>query len=481
LLLDADSVASVKVTSLASFWVLPHVSLGAVTAGYADHPEGAERDPSCVPLIVARYTHPMLTELLILLALVLVNGLFSGAEIATVTVRKTRIEQLLQEGHPGARAMAELRANPERFLATVQIGITVVGAAAAAYGGDTLADRLGPMLTPWLGPQGHTVAFVVVVAGLSFASLVLGELVPKSLALRAGESYALRVSRPLLMLAWVARPLVWLLTQSSNLVLRLFGDRTSFTEARVSSDELKAMLEEAGDAGVLHPRVGEIASRAMDLNELRAYEVMVPRNRIQAIRQEATLEEFRRFVSDVVHARIPVFEGTVDRIVGYVSVRDAFTNPAGHTTLVGLTRPITFVPESMRAIETLRSLQSHGAELAIVVDEHGGTAGLLTREDLAEELFGEASGTSSAEGVHPEPDGSYLIEGSATLREVNRTLELGLPETDEWSTVAGLAVGLARRIPAKGEKFVIPNGPTLEIVDASPRRVRAVRVTPQAP
>jgi len=423
------------------------------------------------------YTPCMFTELLVLLALILVNGLFSGAEIATVTVRKTRIDQLVQERKAGARAMAELRANPERFLATVQIGITVVGAAAAAYGGDTLADRLGPMLTPWLGPQGHTVAFVVVVAGISYASLVLGELVPKSLALRAGESYALAVARPLLLLAMVARPLVWLLTLSSNIVLRLFGDSTSFTEARVSSDELKAMLEEAGDVGVLHPRIGEIASRAMDLNELRAYEVMVPRNRIQAIRKEATIDEFRAFVRDTMHARIPVFEGSVDRIVGYVTVRDAFTNPEGHETLAGLSRPITFVPVSMRAINILRSLQAHGAELAIVVDEHGGTAGLLTREDLAEELFGAASGTTEVEGSKREADGSYLIDGSATLRELNRTLELNLPETDDWSTVAGMCVGLLGRIPAKGEKIAIPNGAMLEIVDASPRSVRAVRVT----
>ena len=419
----------------------------------------------------------MLVELLVLFALIMVNGVFSGAEIATVTVRRTRIEQLVQEGKTSARAMAELRANPERFLATVQIGITVVGAAAAAYGGDTLADRLGPMLTPWLGEHGHRVAFVFVVAGISFASLVLGELVPKSLALRASEPYALAVARPLLMLSMIARPLVWLLTQSSNLVLRLFGDRTSFTEARVSSEELKAMLEEAGDAGVLHPIIGEIASRAMDLNELRAYEVMVPRARMVTIRVDATLEEFRTFVRDTKHTRIPLFEGTVDHIVGYVTVRDAFTNVDNHATVAGLSRTITFVPESMRAINVLRSLQSHGADLSIVVDEHGGTAGLLTREDLAEELFGEASEAGEVEGSHVQADGTLLVDGAATLREVNRTLELGLPETDDWSTVAGMCVGLLGRIPAKGEKVFIPNGPTLEIVDASPRRVRAVRVT----
>jgi putative hemolysin len=422
----------------------------------------------------------MVMELLVLLALVLMNGLFSGAEIATVTVRKTRIEQLVQEGRRSAKAIAVLRANPERLLATVQIGITVVGAAAAAYGGDTLADRLTPLLEPRLGPYAHQIAFTGVVALISYLSLVLGELVPKSLALRAGETYALLVARPLLGLAALARPLVWLLTKSSNAVLMLFGDKTSFTESRVSPDELKAMLEEAGEVGALHPRVGDIASRAMDLNELRAQDVMVPRNRILAIVKDATIEELRAFVVDVAHSRIPMFEGTIDQVVGYVSVRDAFASAGRHSTIWALRRPITFVPEAMRAVDILHALQTRGAELAIVVDEHGGTAGLVTREDLAEELFGEATRGEGAAGereIQSQPDGSVIVAGSASVRDVNRELGLRLPEADEWSTVAGLCVGLTGRIPTKGERFHVENGPTIEILDASPRRVRAVRLS----
>ncbi len=417
-----------------------------------------------------------------IVALVLVNGLFSGAEIATVTVRRTRIEQLLQEGRKSARAIAELRRDPERFLATVQVGITVVGAAAAAYGGDTLAERLVPLLSPALGMNAHRVAFVSVVGGISFLSLVLGELVPKSLALRAGESYALMVARPLLVLANTARPLIWLLTSSSNVVLRLFGDRTSFTEARVSPDELKAMLEEASEVGALHPRIGEIASRAMDLGDLRAGDVMVPRNRIVAIEKTASLEELRQALTTSSHSRVPVFEGDVDHVVGYVSLREAFLSGTGHPTLSNLVRAITFVPETMRAVDLLQTLQARGAELAIVVDEHGGTAGLLTREDLAEELLGAAtavvhSSTSGPEIVRQQ-DGSVLVSGSALVREVNRVLDLRLPETDNWSTMAGLCVGIAGRIPGKGERLSIPFVSELEIVDASPRRVRFVRLLP---
>lgn len=422
----------------------------------------------------------MLTELVVLLALVLVNGLFSGAEIAIVTVRKTRIEQLAEEGNRRARAIGHLRANPERFLATVQVGITVIGAAAAAYGGDTLANRLTPLFEPALGNHAHQVAFAIVVAGISYLSLVLGELVPKSLALRAAEPYALLVARPLLGLASLARPLVWLLTKSSNTVLKLFGDSTSFTEARISPDELKAMLEEAGEVGDLHPRIGEIAARAMDFDGLKAKDVMVPRTQIRSMSKDATIDELRRFVIDVPHSKIPLFEGDTDNIVAHVTVRDAFTSPDAQAILSTLSRPVRFVPESMRAIDILQSFQCQGTELAIVVDEHGCTAGLLTREDLAEELFGELNvpATAVSQEFQTQPDGSVIVAGATEIREVNRILHLRLPEIDDWSTMGGMSVAIAGRIPSKGELIQVPNGPAIEIVDASPRRVRAVRVLP---
>ncbi len=421
----------------------------------------------------------MSTEIAILVILVLINGLFSGAEIATVTLRKTRVEQLLQEGRPAAKAIAELRANPERFLATVQIGITVIGAAAAAYGGDTLAERLTPTLRPALGEAAHEASFVIVVAGISYLSLVLGELVPKSLALRSSETYALLVARPLLLLSVLTRPLVWLLTKSSNAVLALFGDSSSFTESRVSSDELKAMLEEAGKDGVLHPRVGEIASRAMALNELWARDVMVPRSQIDALPQTATVAELRAFVVEARHSRIPLFDRAVDQVTGYVSVRDAFIHEDRAAPLSDLLRPLTFVPEMMRAADVLQSLQAQGAALAIVVDEHGTTVGLITREDLAEELFGAATSAEAPaqqSEIEPQPDGSVIVAGVATVRELNRAMKLQLPETDDWITVGGMCVGLAGRIPAKGERVQVAGGPLLEILDASPRRVRSVRL-----
>ena len=224
----------------------------------------------------------ILTEVAIILALVAANGVFAGAEIAIISLRKTRLAQLVEEGRASARAVKRLRDSPGRFLATVQVGITVGGATAAAFGGASVAERLAPTLAriTGLAHYAHQLAFALVVALVSYLTLVLGELVPKSLALRASERYALLVARPLLALSSFARPIVWLLTQSSNLFLRPFGDRTTFTEARLSVEELEQLVDEAGRAGALDEPTAEIASRALAFRDLTAGDVMVPRTEV---------------------------------------------------------------------------------------------------------------------------------------------------------------------------------------------------------
>ncbi len=432
----------------------------------------------------------MWSDVLVILALVLVNGLLSGAEIAIVTLRKTRLQALVDEGKAAARAVSELRSTPERFLATVQVGITVVSAAAAVYSGDRLQARFVPTLErlPLVGEWAPELAFIGVVAFVSYLSLILGELVPKSLALRAPERYALLLGRPLLGLAQLARPVVWFLTSSSNIVLRVFRDRTSFTEARISPNELKAMLEEAGAGGALDPRASEIASRAIELTELVAADVMVPRAQMVALEKGAGIEDVRRAVASSGHSRIVVYEGTSDNVVGYVSVRDAFTKGAApanaNATVASWTRDVTFIPESMRAIDVLSELQEKSSHLAIVVDEHGGTAGLITREDLVEEVVGEML-SEHVRGRNRDlrlaPDGTALVSGLAAIRDINRALDLSLPEGnddgDTWTTISGLCTSLLGRIPEAGAEIQV-EGARLYVVDASPRRVRTVRIVP---
>jgi putative hemolysin len=430
----------------------------------------------------------MLTEVLIIVALVLVNGVFAAAEIAVVSLRGSRLQSLVAAGSTRARAIRRLRADPERFLATVQIGITVVGAVASAFGGASVAEDLRPLIEPipWLGRHADTVALGLIVALVSYLSLVLGELIPKSLALRFGEHYALWVAKPLLALSRLASPLVWFLTASSNVVLRLFGDHTTFTESRISPEELQQLVDEAAEAGAVDPNAGEIASRALDFGGLTAAQVMVPRARVVVLSRGTPDDEVRRIVLEKGHSRMPVYDGVIDNVIGYVNVKDilAASWKGGHLLLQDILRPAYFVAETTRAVELLNELRRRRTQLAIVMDENGMMSGIVTLEDLVEELVGEIFSEHDApapEMIHAEADGAFLIEGRTPVREVNRTLDLDLPEGEGWSTIAGLCLELSGRIPAAGEVIRAPDGATLEITDAIPRQVRRVRLRRKPP
>lgn len=428
----------------------------------------------------------MLTEFVVVVVLILVNGVFAAAEIAIVSLRRTRLQQLVEEGRAGAAAVAALRAHPERFLATVQIGITVVGATAAAFGGYSIAHHLEPALEPVVdavpGLAGHAeeVSLGIVVAVISYLSLVLGELVPKSLALRGAEFFALLLGRPLQVLAWLARPLVRLLTISSNVVLRPFSDRTNFIEARISTEELQQMVEEATEAGALNEHAGEIASRALEFDKLTLRDVMVPRGRVDALPVDAGEEQVREFLIARRRSRIPVYEGTMDNVLGYVSAKDviAVDWEKGAIVLRDLLRPAKVFPESVPAIDVLRFLQREHVRLAVAVDEHGALSGLVTFDDMVEELVGEVfSEDHDMEAPFvTAADGTVRARGDTPVRELNRELDLELPEGPDFTTVGGLCVHLAAGIPNRGARLAAGGGVVLVVEDSSPRAVRRVRV-----
>lgn len=423
----------------------------------------------------------MAYELSIILALVLVNGVLAGAEIAVISLRQGRLRELVDSGSRAALAAQTLRAHPERFFATVQVGITVVGAAAGAFGGATFADDLEGLLLKWplVAPWAGQIALVVVVTLLSYLSVVLGELVPKSLALKASERYALIVARPLLALSGLMRPLIWFLSASSNVVLRPFKDKTSFTEARLSADELVELMSEASRAGTVNPQAGEIAARALELPNLVASDVMVPRTSVVSLRRGASREELRRLMLEHTHSRFPVLEGEL--VVGYVSVKDVLSMAWEEALFVldDLLRPAFFVPPGKGAVQLLTEMRTRRVPFCVVVDEHGGMAGIVTLEDVLEELVGEIFSEHARQlpdFFHREGDGSITVHGTVAIRDVNRELGLTLPEGD-WVTIAGLCLALGKRIPAIGEKLDA-EGVVLEVVDASARRVKAVRIRP---
>jgi putative hemolysin len=423
------------------------------------------------------------TEILIILALILAHGFFSGAEIAVISMRKTRLRELIDEGSHRARAVMDLRNHPERFLATMQVGVTVLSEGAAAFGGASVAKDLVPVIrrVPWLANSAEAIALTIVIAGVAFLSLVLGELVPKSLALRSAEGYALLVSKPLVWMSWAARPLAWVLTGASNLVLRPFGDRTNFIESRVSADELQQLVDEATRSGELDTHSGEIASRALEFGDLTAGAVMVPRNRMAAVPRGATDADLRKIILESGRTRLPVYEDSLDNIVGYLRTRDVLENIIAGKPLdiEALLRPAHFVPRAMRAVDVLKELQRRQTQLALVVDEHGGVSGLITLEDIVEELVGDIVGEHETreEHIHREAEELALVQGQTPIRELNRELDLDLPENDQWTTVGGLCTALAGGIPSKGERLVDPgSGIVFEVVSATPRSVGQVRL-----
>lgn len=427
----------------------------------------------------------MLQEILIVVGLVLLNGVFAGAEIALIAMRRSRLQELAAGGSRSARAALSLRERPERLLATVQIGITAIGASAAAYGGSTVAQDLAPVLEGiGFGRFAGKAAFALVVVGITYLSVVLGELVPKSLALHAAEGYALAVSRPLVGLAALMRPLVWLLTTSANLVLRLFRDSTTFTESRHSPEELQQYVEDAAAAGSLDPRAGEIASRAFEFGELTVAAVMVPRRQIAALDRNAPPEVIRGQLIAGGHSRYPVHDGHLEGVQGYVVARAVLGALAAGQPLdlAAHVRPLHFVPDTTPAATALQELQRRRTPLALVVHETGAVVGLVTIEDLVEELVGEILSEDDVPPVpiEPQPDGSYLLQGALAVHEANRALRLELPG-EAADTIGGLCVALRGWIPRAGERFALDGGVVLEVVEATPRRVLTVRVRPPPP
>jgi putative hemolysin len=419
-------------------------------------------------------------ELLLILILTLVNGFFAAAEIGVLSVRRTRLQELADDGLKTARSALALRDDPEQLLATVQVGITFVGATAGAFGGATLAARVAR----WLESLGihrgaEQLALAIVVTLVSVLSIVLGELVPKSLALRSSERVSLLVARPLRVLSRCTRPLVWLLTSLSNLVLRLFNDKTSFREARVSPEELQSMVDEAAIGGTLSPAVGDIASRALDLEQLPIAALLVPRGQVISITMHATRDEVWKVLERQPHARYPIVERDLDTLEGYVVARDLIAQiiNTGAVDIRAALREMPTFSERTPTIEVLRGLQAQRLQLAAVIDEHGMTSGIVTIADVAAEVLGEilSEHERPVETIRHEGPAVALVRADTSIQDLNRALGTDFDTSHEYTTLSGLLMHRSGRIMRAGERLTI-DGVELEVVEATPRQVKLVRV-----
>ena len=420
----------------------------------------------------------MLSELIIILALVLANGVFSGAEMAIVASRRGRLRSLADSGDAAARTALDLASNPDRFLPTVQIGVTLVGTLAAAYGGERLVASLAAWLTttwPALAGVAQPIALTFFVLGLSFVTLVLGELVPKRLALRNAESFA-RVAAPFIQfLSNVAAPLVWGLNLGCSAVLHLVVARGR-QEPTVSVDDIEQLLEAGRAEGVLEAVEQAVAVEALRLGERTVRDIMRPRIDVDALDIDTPPGEVLGAVAMAGYSRLPVYEGSLDRILGYVSIKDVLrTSWMGWPIeLRKLMHRAVFVPETMPLDRLLELFQKQRAQFAIVLDEYGGTDGLVTLDDILAELVGEIHdehrGTGPQDFVQRE-DGSWLIEGGADIEELAERFGLELEEGPrDYATVSGLVLAELERMPATGDR-VEWQGLVIEVVDMDGRRI----------
>jgi putative hemolysin len=423
------------------------------------------------------------TEILLIVLLALFNGVLAMSEIALVSARKVRLRKRAEAGDRGAQAALELAGSPGRFLSTVQIGITLVGILAGAFGGATLSEELAVRIAqvPRLAPYRDAIAFSVVVAGITYLSLVLGELVPKQFALTAPEKIASVLARPLRLLSKVSAPAVFVLDGSTRLILRLLGTRPS-DEPPITEEELRHLLKLGTRAGVFEEGEQEIVARVLRLGERRIGELVTPRRSMVALDVDDPPDVNWSKIAASGHFYFPVYEGTPDRVLGLVSVKDLWAGAvAGETPdLRSLLQEPVYLPEGVSALRGLERLRETGSHLALVLDEYGGVEGLVTLHDILRAIVGELpTPQQQAEpmAVRRE-DGSWLLDGRLSVSDLRE--HLGISSADdadmeEFQTLGGFVMGQIGYVPETGDAFDW-GGFRFEVIDMDDRRVDKVLV-----
>jgi putative hemolysin len=423
-------------------------------------------------------------ELLVIVLLVLGVGIFSSTEIALVTLRRSRIQQLIDEGHGAAVRVQRLKSNPGRFLAVIQIGINFLGFLASAFAAGSLVQGMADWLATF-GPLRNAaagIALVLITTLLTLFTIIFGELVPKQIGLAHAERVAMSTSRLLEWLGTVFGPLVTLLTWITRLIARLFRADVAADE-RISSEELRLIIEQGGEQGILEAEEEQMIHAVIELGDQRVHEVMVPRIAMVTLTTSVTMEEAVDTIIEQGHSRIPVYEDTIDEIVGILYAKDLlpFLKPGGLEAppLRSILRTPVFVPESMTVDDLLHELQRRKVHLAVVLDEYGGTAGLVTIEDLIEEIVGEIQDEYDVEEpmIVKLSDDEARVDGRAAVDDLMELFETEVPldDADEYDTVGGLIYHRIGGVPKPGDQVTV-DGLTLTVETTDSRRVGKVLV-----
>ena len=433
-----------------------------------------------------------MTDLLVVVTLILVGGFFAASEIALITVKRHRLSQLSDDGRRGAATARRLTEDPSRFLATIQIAITFLGFLAGAVGASAFSVHLAELIDdiPWtpLQDAAGTVAFVIVTLIIATASIIVGELVPKTLALNFPERLALFVAAPISFLQSILSPIVWLVTRVSALLVRLLGGTERPQGGYLSTEELKMLVETGSEQGGIEEEEKEMIHGVIELGDKRVHEVMVPRIGIRAVNVNDPLDEVLDMIIRAGHSRLPVFEENLDNVVGILYAKDllpylkgnGFAN--GDIDLRKLVRSPVYVPESKPVDDLLHEMQAAKRHIAIVVDEYGGTAGLVTMEDVVEEIVGEIQDEYDredpmVEDISTDEELAYRIDGRVSMDDLRDLFDLSdddEPDEDAYDTIGGFVVHRVGRIPLPGTEIPFRDDVVLQVEAAEPRRVARV-------
>jgi putative hemolysin len=424
-------------------------------------------------------------EILFILVLIVANGIFSGSEIAVVSARKVRLQQLAEKGNRRARVALRLAESPNDFLSTVQIGITLIGILSGAVGGATLAQRLKPVFDglPALQPYSQELSVTLVVALITYLSLVIGELVPKRIALANPEQIACSIAPFMRTLSRLSAPVVKLLGSSTDALLKFLNVAAS-DEPDITEEEIKALIRQGADSGVFEESEHDMVQRVLRLGDRSIKTIMTPRTEICWLDLEESLEENLMEVKESTHSRFPVGQGSLDACVGIVRVRSLLTAQLGSEPieLERLCQPPIYVAESTRALTVLEQFKRTGIHIALVTDEFGGVEGIVTLNDLMEGIVGDLS---SVEDEQDPPfltreDGTWLVDGSLGIHEFDDLIGtdlLGSEDLVPYHTLAGFVIHVLERIPKASDHFEW-KGYRFEVMDMDSKRVDKILVTP---
>lgn len=420
----------------------------------------------------------------IVLLLIVLNGILALSELAIVSARTSRLEQRAKDGSHGARVAIRLAEDPNKFLSTVQIGITLIGIINGAYGGARLSGPVGRALAdaPGIGAYSESIAAIAVVLVITYLSLIVGELVPKQLALQRAETFASMVAPAMRLLATVSAPLVWFLAVSSDFVLQLLRAQHA-NEPAVTEEEVKLLLRQATDAGVFERAEQELVSGVFGIGDRTAAELMTPRHQIVFLDLVQPEEVNRQRMAETGHAVYPVCEHSTDNVVGLVSTRELWRRylTGEPTTLREALQPALFVPEIASVLSIVEQMRDQRTTMAVVIDEYGGVEGILTFNDVFGDVIDELGGaqTGDVEGAQRRADGSWLVDGGFPAHEARELLgieEFAGEEEGRFETLGGFLLDQLGHIPTPGETVSVANY-QIEVVDMDGNRIDKVLVT----